>query len=52
MDQNVKQCSDFAVYFYQIRWFDITAFAFKAPKVQEVVEITDSGPLSIRLQIL
>ena len=41
MDQNVKQCSDFAVYFYQIRWFDITAFAFKAPKVQEVVEITD-----------
>ena len=44
MDQNVKQCSDFAVYFYQIRWFDITAFAFKAPKVQEVVEITASGP--------
>ena len=52
MDQNVKQCSDFAVYFYQIRWFDITAFAFKAPKVQEVVEITDSGAPSIRLQIL
>ena len=25
-------------------WFDITAFAFKAPKVQEVVEITASGP--------
>ena len=45
MDQNVKQCSDFAVYFYQIRWFDITAFAFKAPKVQEVVEITASDPL-------
>ena len=45
MDQNVKQCSDFAVYFYQIRWFDITAFAFKAPKVQEVVEITASGPI-------
>ena len=45
MDQNVKQCSDFAVYFYQIRWFDITAFAFKAPKVQEVVEITASRPL-------
>ena len=44
MDQNVKQCSDFAVYFYQIRWFDIIAFAFKAPKVQEVVEITASGP--------
>ena len=43
MDQNVKQCSDFAVYFYQIRWFDITAFASKAPKVQEVVEITASG---------
>ena len=45
MDQNVSQCTDFAVYFYQIRWFDITAFAFKAPKVQEVVEITASGPL-------
>ena len=45
MDQNVKQCTDFAVYFYQIRRFDITAFAFKAPKVQEVVEITASGPL-------
>ena len=44
MDQNVKQCTDFAVYFYQIRWFDITAFASKAPKVQEVVEITASGP--------
>ena len=43
MDQNVKQCTDFAVYFYQIRWFDITAFAFKAPKVQEVVEIMVSG---------
>ena len=42
MDQNVKQCSDFAVYFYQIRWFDIAAFAFKAPKVLEVVEITAS----------
>ena len=42
MDQNVKQCSDFAVYFYQIRWFDITAFAFKAPKLLEVVEITAS----------
>ena len=41
----MKQCSDFTVYFYQIRWFDITAFAFKAPKVQEVVEITASGPL-------
>ena len=38
MDQNVKQCTDFAVYFYQIRWFDITAFVFKARKVQEVVE--------------
>ena len=45
MDQNVKQCTDFAVYFYQIRWFDITAFASKAPKVQEVVEITASGPI-------
>ena len=45
MDQNVKQCTDFAVYFYQIRWFDITAFASKAPKVQKVVEITASGPL-------
>ena len=32
MDQNRKQCTDFAVYFYQIRWFDITAFASKAPK--------------------
>ena len=52
MDQNVKQCTDFAVYFYQIRWFDITAFASKAPKLQEVVEITASGPTSIRLQIL
>ena len=41
----MKQCSDFAVYFYQIRWFDITAFASKDPKVQEVVEITASGPL-------
>ena len=41
----MKQCTDFAVYFYQIRWFDITAFASKAPKVQEVVEITASGPL-------
>ena len=37
MDHKVKQCNDFAVYFYQIRWFDITTFAFKAPKVQEVV---------------
>ena len=45
MDQNVKQCTDFAVYFYQIRWFDITAFASKAPKVQEIVEITASGHL-------
>ena len=45
MEQNVKQYTDFAVYFYQIRWFDITAFTFKAPKVQEVVEITASGPL-------
>ena len=45
MDQNVKQCTDFAVYFYQIRWFDITALASKAPKVQEVVELTASGPL-------
>ena len=44
MDQNVKQSTDFAVYFYQIRWFDITAFAFKAPKVHEVVEWTASGP--------
>ena len=44
MDQNVKQYTDFAVYFYQIRWFDITAFAFKAPKVHKVVEITTSGP--------
>ena len=44
MDQNVKQCTDFAVYFHQIRWFDITPFASKAPKVQEVVEITASGP--------
>ena len=43
MDQNVKQCTDFAVYFYQIRWFDITAFASMAPKVQEVVAITASG---------
>ena len=42
MDQNVKQYTDFAVYFYQIRWFDMTAFAFKAPRVQEVVEITAS----------
>ena len=44
MDQNVKQCTDFAVYFYQIRWFDIAAFAYKAPKVQEEVEITALGP--------
>ena len=41
----MKQYTDFAVYFYQIRWFDITAFAAKAPHVQEVVEITASGPL-------
>ena len=46
MDQNVKKCTDFAVYFYQIRWFDITAFAFKAPKMHKVVEITASGPPS------
>ena len=39
----MKQCTDLAMHFYQIRWFDITAFAFKAPKVQEVVvEITAS----------
>ena len=44
VDQNAKKCTDFAVYFYQIRWFDITAFASKAPKVREVVEITASGP--------
>ena len=44
-DQNVKQCTDFAVYFYQIRWFNITAFASKDPKVQEVVEIAATGPL-------
>ena len=44
MDQNVKQSTDFAVYFYQLRWFDITAFASKAPKVQEVVEIMASDP--------
>ena len=44
MDQNVKQCKDFAVYFYQMRWFDITAFASKDPKVQEVVEVTAYGP--------
>ena len=43
MDHSVKQCTDFAVYFYQIRWFDFTAFASKAPKVQEVVEIAASG---------
>ena len=46
MDQNMKKCTDFAVYFYQIRWFDITAFAFKAPKMHKVVEITASGPPS------
>ena len=45
MDTNMKQCSDFAVYFYQIRWFDITAFASKDPKVLEVVKITAAGPL-------
>ena len=33
------------VFLSNIRWFDITAFASKAPKVQEVVEITASGPL-------
>ena len=43
MDQNVKQCTDFAVYFYQIRWFDFTAIAAKDPKLQEVVEITAFG---------
>ena len=43
MDQNVKQCTDFALFFYQILWFDITAFAFKAPKVEEVVEIKAPG---------
>ena len=45
MDQNVKQCTDFAVYFYQIRWFDITAFASKDPKVQEVVKVPATGSL-------
>ena len=44
MDHNVKQGADFAMYFYQIRWFDITAFASKAPKVQEVVAITAPAP--------
>ena len=44
MDQNVKQCIDFAVYFYQIRWLTLPAFAFKAPKVHKVVEITASAP--------
>ena len=44
MDQNVKQCIDFAVYFYQIRWFDIIAFVCKAPKVHEVVKLTASCP--------
>ena len=43
MDQNVKQCTDFAVYFYQIRWFDITAL-LQGPQVQEVVELTASAP--------
>ena len=43
MYQNVKKCTNFAVYFYQIRWFDITAFAFKAPKVHKVVKITASA---------
>ena len=43
VDQNVKQCTDFAVYFYQIRWFDITPFASKAPKMPEKVEITAYG---------
>ena len=45
MDQNVKQCTDFAVYLNLIRWFDIIVFASKAPKVQEVVEKTASGTL-------
>ena len=52
MDQNVKQCTDFAVHFYQLRWFDITPFASKDPKVQEVVKVPASGPPSIRSQIL
>ena len=54
MDDNVKQCTDFAMYFYQIRWFDITAFASKAQTVQDVVEITPPPPSSFvcRLQIL
>ena len=40
MGQNVKHDTDFPMYFYQIRRFDITAFAYKAPKVQEVLRIT------------
>ena len=48
----MKQCTDFAVYFYQIRWFDITASASKAPKVQEVVKITASRSLHSFANIL
>ena len=44
MAQKVKRYTDFAIYFYWIQWFDITAFSSKAPKVKEVVEITASGP--------
>ena len=45
MDYNVKQGADFAMHFYQKRWFGITAFVSKAPKVQEVVKLMASGPL-------
>ena len=30
MDQKVKQDTDFLMYFYQTRWFDITAVPFNA----------------------
>ena len=52
MDQKVKHGTDCTVYFYQIRWFVITTFASDAPKQQQAVKITASGPNSIRLQIL
>ena len=48
MDQGVKQGTDFALYFYQIRWFSFTTFASNASRQQEAVRKTAScTPLSV-----
>ena len=44
MGQKLKQDSDFVMYFYRTRMFDNTAFASKAPQLQEAVKITASVP--------